>query len=408
MCKFYYYLLIFASAIIFFSCNKDESNDSPNNETIQSDLPPFPYLEVSESSNYEIGFRVGSHFKFQINEFYRRAFADKINNPESPFNGLSLIEILISFVESDPGTYYDPFYDATQDRFPEYLEELKGVADGAEISFKTIFTSACQLELISLITSANPNTSASLTPLIKGCSSVSYSNADKCFLAHNEDIFTDFADLMFVIKVEQTGKPTFLSLNYPTGAIGIPPGMNDAGVVYSGNQVDIPKAEPGVPFVFLCRAMLDAGSINHAKTILESSNPAYSTHFNIGSFNENKIISAEVMPGKHAFHIVDNFYAHTNHFVLPTMNELSLETENSIARRAFLMNEYDNYVNKPDEVTADLITNWMSSHDGYPNAVCVHLDGGLTVAHSMFDFQNKTWKLYRGNPCNKAFKVISF
>jgi len=379
--------------------------DSPTEPILQSEEPPFPYLEISETTNYNIGYRIGEHFQMNIQELFSRQFANKMSNPESPFNGMSLLEILLFFVDSDPAIFYDPFYNSAQSYFPDYVDELKGMSDASAIPFKQIFTSMCMLEILSLI--SNSTSHSIPTPTIKGCSTVSYSGSNKQFLAHNEDFFSAHADLMFVVKVSQPGKPTFISLNYPGSILGVPPGMNEAGMVFSGNQIDIPLASPGVPFVFLSRAILAAQNIVEAKSIVQFNNLAYSTHLNIGSFTENKIISAEVMPGKYEIHEVDGFYAHTNHFILPTMEGSSVVDSNSVKRRELLLNKSTLYANRESEVNSDLITGWMSSHDGYPDAVCVHLDGGLTVAHSLFDFQNKTWKLYRGNPCNNAYKTLT-
>lgn len=382
-------------------CSKD---DNPVAPVEKSELPPFPYLEVSETSNYDIGYKIGEHFKVLIQELYSRQMADKIHNPSSAFDGMSLLEILLSLVDSDPSIYYDPFYNAAQASFPQYLEEMKGTADATGIPLKTIFTNMCMLEIIGSLHGEKPIKKHS--PSIKGCSTVSYSNGGKLFLAHNEDFFTSFADLMYVVKVTQPGKPTFLSLNYPGGILGIPPAMNDAGIVYSGNQIDLPASSPGIPLVFVLRDLLSATNLEDAKSKVQLSNIAYSYHLNIGSFKENKLISVEFMPGKSEVYEVSEFYVHTNHFVLPTMESLSTVDDNSLIRRDTLIAKSNNYKNKPNEVNGDLITGWMSSHDAYPNAVCVHLNGGLTVAHSLFDFQNQTWKLYKGNPCAGAYKTI--
>lgn len=381
------------------------TDDNPTEPSFVSEEPPFPYLEVSEISNYNIGYRIGEHFQMNIQELYSRQFADKQIIPGSPFDGMSLLEILLFFVDSDPATFYDPFYNAAQSYFPDYTDELKGMSDASAIPFKYIFTGMCILEILSLI--SNSTSHSIPAPTIKGCSTVSYSDTNKLFLAHNEDFMSLHSDLMYVVKVSQPGKPTFMSLSYPGSILGIPPGMNDAGMVFSGNQIDLPVASAGVPFVFLSRAILQARSIDEAKSIVQFSHLAYGTHLNIGSFTEQKIISAEVMPGQYEIHDVDGFYAHTNHFILPSMQGSSVIDENSVKRREMLLTKSNEYANRPNDVTGDLITGWMSSHDGYPDAVCVHNNSGLTIAHSLFDFQNKTWKLYRGNPCNNAYKTLT-
>lgn len=95
-------------------------------------------MGVSASSNYDIGHAIGSHFKIMFRQVFERMFSNKILNPDSPFNGMSIIEIVLSFVDSDPATFYDPFYNATNNYFPHYIEELKGIADGADVPFKYV------------------------------------------------------------------------------------------------------------------------------------------------------------------------------------------------------------------------------------------------------------------------------
>ncbi|MEA1878781.1 MAG: C45 family peptidase [Bacteroidota bacterium] len=384
---------------LLHGCNKE---DTPE---IQTETPPFPYLEVNETSNYDIGYKIGEHFKMQFNEVYARNEANKVNNPDSPFNGMDLLSILMYFVEGDPDTFYNPFLSAAEERYNNYVEEVRGLAEGSGIPFKKMFVNLCVFEILGKLGSEGQVLNNEMCAT-KGCSSVTFSKDSKLFLAHNEDLSTANADLMYVVKVIQPGKPAFMGLNYPGMILGVPPSTNEAGMMFTGNQVDIPVSSDGVPWVFLCRAMQEAQTIDEVKSILQFPGIGYSAHFNIGSLSENRIISAEVMPGKHEFYEVDNFYVHTNHFVLPTMKDDSIIGENTTTRYNLLKEKSGAFTSKPDEVTGDLITSWMSSHDGHPHSVCVHSAEGLTLAHSLFDFQKKTWKLYRGNPCNNAYKTL--
>ncbi len=89
---------------------------------VSSENPPFPYLEVRETSNYDIGYKIGDHFKMQFNEVFARNEANKINNPDSPFNGMDLLSILMYFVDSDPDKFYNPFLNAAEEHFSNYVE----------------------------------------------------------------------------------------------------------------------------------------------------------------------------------------------------------------------------------------------------------------------------------------------
>lgn len=393
---------LIGAAALTFGC---DTNSNPVAPEIESEMPPFPYLEISESSNYDIGYKVGEKFKIQIQQIHERSLAEKIYNPESPFNGMSLTEILLSLVDSDPDKYYNPFLDAAGDHFPGYVDELKGMADGSDVEFKTVFTSVCMLEIIAALNGGQQMVNHSAS--IQGCSTVTYSKSGKLFFAHNEDFTTPYADLMYFVKVNQNGKPTFSGVNYPGMVLGLPPAVNSAGMVFSGNQIDMPYSSPGVPWTFLCRTLMESESIDDAISRVKLPNVAYSYHLNIGSLKEKRIVSVEVMPGRSEVNEVEGFYVHTNHFILPTMKGSSVDNENSLIRRETLLTKSEEYNNKANEVDGDLITSWMSSHDGYPNAVCVHTAQGVTLVHAQFDFQNETWKLYRGNPCNNAYKTLT-
>lgn len=84
--------------------------------------------------------------------------------------------------------------------------------------------------------------------------------------------------------------------------------------------------------------------------------------------------------------------------------------ESSYGRFDTLTGLYENYLNSPqEEVSGELLTSFLASHENAPNCPCVHQNGaGSTLAHSVFDLENRNWKLYFSNPCynnSKNFKL---
>jgi len=382
-------------------------SDNPVDPTLVDNEPPFPYLEISAPSNYDIGYQISSHFKTIMTEFYKRMIENKIHAPSSPFDGMGMLEIFLNLIDSDRSIYYDPFLTAARNKYPEYIEELEGFSAGSDIPFKSIFAMNCQLEILNRYISLNSaQHSDFLFKRPRNCSAVSYSGRNKHFLAHNFDFDTAYADLLFCAKISQPGKPTYLGLNFPTGGLGVGPWMNEAGMVFSPNQLDINTPSNDVPTVLLLRNLIETQNMAEAKEIISHPNISYAIHINLGSMNENKIISAEIIPGKYEIHEVQDFYVHTNHFILPTMEGSGYIDDNSITRRNTLLSKASQYLNNESEINNELFTEWMSSHEGYPNAVCVHSTACLTVSHSVFNFEEKTWKLYKGNPCANAYKTL--
>ena len=355
----------------------------------------FNYLEVS-GTHHDIGKQIGTRF-------YKEILASHIAIPDL-LNGTKEI------VQAAPDVFYDSFLEAAQNHFPDYVDELQGIADGSGISFQDIIIGNMAIEILLLFNELSGNKKYSF-PSSYGCSSTAYSKNGKSYLTHNEDLFTSFLSYVYLLKIKVIGKPEILTLSYPGLLPGIPPGMNEAGIVQCGNDIQGLHIEQSVPMAFHFRSVLDSTSLDDAVSRAKYPQRARTMTHNIGSFNENKIVSVEAAPTKNQSHNVDGFYVHTNHFILPEMLDIELDKKglpSSESRFNKLTELSGAYADKPDEVNGDLITSFMSSHDA-EIPPCVHdHGGGSTLSHSVFDLQEKTWKLHYSNPCLNNSKYIQF
>ncbi|NQU35903.1 MAG: hypothetical protein HQ521_21955 [Bacteroidetes bacterium] len=371
-----------------WGCKKDDESPTPEQQT------HFNYIEVS-GTHYDIGKQIGARFSKQI-------MASQLAIPDI-VNGARY------YVQVAPDVLYNPFLEAAQNHFPDYVNELQGIADGSGISFQDIMIGNMPIEILFLAHELGYDVNCSL-PSGYGCSSTAYSKNGKSYLTHNEDLFTSFLSYMYLLKIKVTGKPEILALSYPGMLAGIPPGMNEAGIVQCGNDIQGLHIEQSVPMAFLFRSVLDATSLNDAVDRAKFPHRARTMTHNIGSFSENKIVSVEAAPTKNQSHNVDGFYVHTNHFILPDMLDIELKPDglpSSESRFNKLTELSDAYADNPDDVNGNLITGFMSSHD-VEMPPCVHdHDHASTLSHSVFDFQEKNWKLYYSNPCLNNSKIIT-
>lgn len=351
--------------------------------------PHFKYLEVS-GTNYEVGRQIGASFSKEIRASHL---------------GISdLINTVKQIIQSDSSTFYDPFLEAAQNHFSDYVLELEGIADGANLSFQDIMIGSMCLEVLYLYFQLSGEMKYAVPPGL-GCSTLAYSQQGKLFLGHNEDLFTSFLPNLYVLKVNVTGKPEFISLNYPGLLPGIPPGMNEAGIVQSGNDIPGLNIEPSVPMGFYFRSVMDATSLDDAVSKATYPHRARTMTHNIGSILEQKIVSVEAAPTKNQTHIVDDFFVHTNHFILDNMLDIPLDPgglPSSESRLNLLSTKSEANTNV---VSPDFITDCLSSHDS-ELPPCVHdTNGASTLAHSLFDFEKKSWNLYFSNPCLQNSKM---
>ncbi len=367
-----------------WGCSKDD--DTEIIPVKPESHPFFKYLEAS-GSHYEVGKQIGANFSKEI-QSSRMALRD-------------LLTAINAIIDSAPDVFYTPFLEASQKFFPDYIDEIQGIADGCKLSFKDIFSSNIFMEVYYLYYELSGKKAVQL-PDNLGCSTLAYSKDGKLFLAHNEDLFTSFLNSMYLVKLSVKGKPDILGLSYPGMLMGVPPGMNEAGIVQSGNDISGLHIEPSVPAAFHFRSVMDAQNLDDAIARASIPQRAKTMTHNIGSFTEKRIVSIEAAPEVRSQKEISGMYVHTNHFIDDATKEIAQDESvfpSSFGRFDTLTANAAPYGEKPDDIHDALFTELMSSHEG-EYTPCVHdQNGSSTLSHTVFDFQEKNWKLYYSNPC---------
>ena len=367
--------------------------DADGEYTMTVDAAPetyFPVLEVS-GSHYDIGHAIGTTFKERI----IKAFDLQAG----------LMSTIKAFVETDRERYYAQYLEVAQAQFPQFIEELNGMADGSGIPFEKFMLMNMFSELIHMM-------SHTITIPLHGCSTVSYSHGGQIYLAHNEDLFYSLHDLMFIVKAHPTGKPSFISFCYPGMLMSIAPAMNDVGIFYSGNYITgTVLTEGGIPTSFIERSIMEARTLDEAIQKATIDNRAYCYHVSLASRSDAKVVSLEVAPSTYYLQEVEGLFEHTNHFFQPGMETFSEQDANSISRLQVLTGLADAYAYRLNDVYGDLLTQFLSSHDNWPDSPCVHAqteESAQTMGSTLFDVNNGAWRIAYNNPCERKFQEIKF
>ncbi len=360
-------------------CRKQPRPDSQTGR-----VTGFPCLEVS-GEPYQVGRAIGKHFAWQIQEGIKRR--------------QQWFDELRTFMDADRAHRYEPFLQAGRRHFPEVVEELRGAAEGAGLPFEHLMVLILKSELSAMKNKLQPET--------PGCSTLALAHQDRLLLAHNEDGHVAYDGLMFLVKISVPGQPSFLRLTYPGVYSGSAPGMNSAGMVVTTNFIDGRAVRPGgIPRYFISRAVRNARTLQEAVKIVTHPQRAFSFHFNLASRRERKILSVETSVDRHQVHEVEGLYVHTNHLILDEMkstpqNEKYVNSS-SMTRYRILTAEAERLFDHLDDVDGDTLMRLLSIHEGAPYSPCRHPRGevrGTTLAGSLFDVRQGTWRLYYGNPC---------
>jgi len=128
--------------------------------------------------------------------------------------------------------------------YPQYVEELEGIADGAGVSFADIFVSMCE-ELWE-------------SPVLHGCTDMAARGRatldGTTLIAHTNDLSAESESRLVILKIQAGDEPEILALS--PGGVAISAGYNAAKISLTGNQLDSNDVRPGVPRLLVVRAIL--------------------------------------------------------------------------------------------------------------------------------------------------------
>lgn len=350
----------------------------------------FPFLEV-EGSYYDIGYQIGDHFQENIETVISRR-EDWINK-------------LQAITNTDEGKLFsNKLLTITKEHFPQYIEEIHGMAEGSGIDFELMWTMSIKSEL-SVYEKENP-----------GCSTIYYNDENSNWLIHNEDGDKSYAGQMFIVRAKAPSGVDFISLVYPGLIMGVGPSFNSAGIVQTTNYIGTTKVFIGIPRYFLGRAILEAKNMYEVLKIASAKPRAFPWHHNIASFKDGRYLSIETLPdGRVGIRQPDTSpYIHTNHLI----NDLTVDYDyedveykrtSSVSRYIALQAEGLGYEREFRD--SKYLLNALMSHFNEPYSPCRHPKNGIhpkddvrgkTLATVLFDIKNKTARYYDGNPCRSV------
>ncbi|KAK6627656.1 hypothetical protein RUM44_010135 [Polyplax serrata] len=252
---------------------------------------PFIY---ARGTHYDVGFDIGTTFRHMIQSYLEA---------HGPLN-----KIYLPLWETAEGKKaYESTLEVVKKNFPQYLEEIRGTAEGADVPFHKLFLLhmdeilSCSVENK---TSENEN----------GCSTICCNYKDQVFLAHNEDALAETHNHFYfvsahIIEKEPMGRwkvkeEKFTSLCYAGTLPGFTMSYNHHGLVFSVNVIRAKNMQAGkTPRTILTRALLAASTVQQVEDILKDNGCGIGDGVNINFIfpkgeSPKLFYNAEVGPSK--------------------------------------------------------------------------------------------------------------
>ncbi len=227
------------------------------------------------------------------------------------------------------GKHIQEYYHYCQRHYPQYLQEIAGLAEGSKTDFLELFYLNCP----------------ELSQTHHGCSSIAFVEKGKknrernvrkkgnLLLAHNEDGEPGEKGALITYQLPNT---TFHSFVYHGELPGSAYNWNEHGLFFTINYIPVLSLKKGAPYYFLTRNLLECPSLAVALPILRKSSCASGFHAYIGQGKiglgktgsrktrlgegqKEKIFSVEKWGKKTSIKEVKGLDLHTNHFLHPGM-----------------------------------------------------------------------------------------
>jgi isopenicillin-N N-acyltransferase-like protein len=277
---------------------------------------------------------------------------------------------------------------------PEFVKEVRGLADGAGISFEEALL--CQAR-----------GTAARAPL-DGCTALALTGsatADGATLgAQNIDQEPEYADIMILLRVQpDDGRPEALMLT-PAGQLGYQ-GMNEWGLAHFSNALFDSDWRMGLPHYPLKRVLLEQQTVGQAIDLMASHRTCSAGNVLLCD-GRGHIGDVEYRPEGIAVYDGESPEAllHTNHYL---SNEFSAHETHSVLDSRDRLNRLRQLIRDNwGQITVDTVKQLLADHQGDPCAICRHggtpgerFGGFHTVAGLIAEPNKRRLHVRRGHGC---------
>ena len=303
---------------------------------------------------------------------------------------------------------------------PAYLEEMRGIADGAGLDLTDVLAINVRTEVMY---SAKARNAPREPRLPAECSAFAHVPAPgqpgSVILGQNWDWLLHAAQTLVVLEARPDDGPAFVTV-VEAGLLA-KTGMNAAGLGLVTNALvtDADTGEPGLPYHVLLRAVLDCGTVTEALKVLQAGLRSSSANYLIAHAS-GAALDIEAAPGDftrlYPRFPEDGVLLHTNHFLAPRINPVDLSLwamPDSAVRLQRLRAARTAQAMTGKPPTLDDFRTLLADHADYPNSVCAHPDPadhpreqGATIASVLMDLNTRQLWLAAGHPCQAPYELL--
>ncbi len=291
---------------------------------------------------------------------------------------------------------YMPF---AQERYPQYVEELIGMAEGANVNYH-------ELTVVNAIEGVTSD-SLHLTKCTSLAANQQYTADGHVLVAHNEDWLPDDEPDVYVVHAKPDDEPEFIAMSY--GGLLPNVGFNSAGIAQCCDSVYPSDSRIGIPRVIVSRAVLGAQTIGQA--IRHTLVPLRAAGYNhLIAHESGELYNVEVSARN--FDLIygsEGCLAHTNNYLSPKMESIESDSDELVHTRVRYFRAY-HLLKENKKQTIKTLEAILQDHVNYPDSICNHsifdvvpFDREKTIVSMVMDLTARKMVLSWGSPCTNSY-----
>ncbi len=348
---------------------------------------PLPLIRVG-GTPYQIGCQIGEACRQQIHHSLSNAH----NLLASASDQLQLTWDSAQI----QARKYIPF---AEERYPRYVEELEGIADGADVSLDDLFV----LNGMEAVTTD----ALHLTKCTSMAVNQERTANGHVLVAHNEDWVPEDEPDVFILHVTPDEEPPFLAMTY--GGLLPNIGFNAHGISQCCDSVYPSDCRIGIPRLVAPRAVLGAPTPSEAiRHMLAPHRAAGYNH--LLAHESGEMYNVEVSARKFAvLYGHDGYLAHTNNYLDPDMQAVEQDSDELVSTRVRYFRAL-RLLRQTEKHTTETLQAIQRDHINYQDSICNHavddsrpMDREKTIMAMVMDLTDRKMIACWGNPCENKY-----
>ncbi len=334
---------------------------------------------------------------------YGRAVAGLIRGSLEAY--LESFRVLHGLERDDVFALARRFRPAIEEFDPATMEEMEGIAEGAEAPLEAVLTVNARSELVHGLKAR----------LDDGCTAfVAFGDATAdghTYVGQNWDWNPAMKPNAVVLDIRRDGDPRILTLT-EAGLVG-KHGLNEEGIGLCNNFMLSDKRRFGMPVHVIRRKALAARLLSDAIGAVLNSERALAAAYVMGHA-DGAGVALEAWPGGlDVVHAADGLLTHANHFQIPRADREDIGRNifpDTLLRDARLRELLGA---QHGRIGPGVLARAMSDHFNYPDSICRHPNpnapegrGIETLGCLVMDLTDRVLHFCSGPPCEGEFAAI--